>query len=710
MTPSPLAGALERIHAHDHLCSIYDGPAERMAAALPFIRIGLERGEKCVYVGDGEGSDEVLLKALKADGADVERFTETGALVLRVKEQAYQGRGGFEPHAMLDFWREQGAQAASAGFAAIRGAGEARGLLRNPRDTERWLEYEGKLTEMMLEFNCRVLCQYDCRRHPPETILGVLHTHPLVIVDGAVCANSYYVPRQELLHGNRAEREVARLLGNLRERERAEEKVRETNARFLLFLNSISDHVFAFSKDWRFIYLNKHAAAQLVRLGKDPERIIGKVLWDEFPQVPNEATIRRAMLERVPVVEELYYAPLREWVENRWYPTDDGGLVTYQRYVTEQKRSEAALRRSEAQLIEGQRISHNGSWSWNAESGELFWSAEHFRIWGLDPAQAHPTAAEAVGMVHPDDQQRMWRVWEEAIGARTKYECEFRVVRSDGTIRHVHSLGQPRLDSSGALVEYVGTVMDVTERKRAAQDLHKAREELSRVNRILTVGELTASIAHELNQPLAAVMINANACERWLAARPPNLAEANDALRHISRDANRASEVISRIRALLMRSSTSRVYLRIDEVLRDVASLVQGQVATHHVTMLTEVEPELPALLADRVQLQQLILNLVLNALESMSAVSGKRVLNLRAGRQGPEEVFVSVRDTGIGVNPLHIEQVFDPFFTTKADGMGMGLAISRSIVEAHQGRLWATQNDGPGATFRFTLPALPRP
>jgi C4-dicarboxylate-specific signal transduction histidine kinase len=250
--------------------------------------------------------------------------------------------------------------------------------------------------------------------------------------------------------------------------------------------------------------------------------------------------------------------------------------------------------------------------------------------------------------------------------------------------------------------------MDISERKRAEEDLNKAREDLARVNRILTVGELTASIAHELNQPLAAVMINANACERWLAADPPNILEANRALRHITRDASRASEVISRIRALLMKSATHRVELRIDEVIRDVASLVQGQIAAHDVTLRIEIEPELPPLLADRVQLQQLILNLVLNALEAMSAVPGERVLTLQAARRRPGMVLVSVRDTGTGLDPQHLEKLFDPFFTTKADGMGMGLAISRSIVEAHDGRLWAAHNDGPGATFEFTLPVVP--
>jgi len=322
--------------------------------------------------------------------------------------------------------------------------------------------------------------------------------------------------------------------------------------------------------------------------------------------VPNEATIRRAMAERKPIVEELYYPPLGEWVENRWYPSADGGLVNYQRYVTERKRGEEALRRSEAQLAAGQRISHTGSWSWNADSGELFWSAEHFRIWGLDPAQAQPSAAEVVALAHAEDQARIGRVWDEAIRERKDFDCEFRVVHPDGAIRHVHSLGRPVLDGAGKLVEYVGTVIDLTERKRAEEDLRKAREDLARVNRALTLGELTASIAHELNQPLAAVVTNANACERWLAVQPPNIEEANDALRRISRDANRASDVILRIRSLLTKSATRRVELGVDEIIRDVVTLVHGQAAAQNVTLLIDIEPDLPPVLADRVLLEQL--------------------------------------------------------------------------------------------------------
>jgi PAS domain S-box-containing protein len=496
---------------------------------------------------------------------------------------------------------------------------------------------------------------------------------------------------------------AASLLG-ARERERAEQRLRAANARIELILNAITDRFFAFSSDWRYTYMNKHAAAQLVALGKDPAAIIGKVLWDEFPHPPNEVSIRHAMSERVPVVDELYYAPLGEWVENHWYPSDDGGLITYQRYITDRKRSDEAVRRSEVQLAEGQRISHTGSWSWNAGSGELNWSAEHFRIWGLDPAQPQPTAARVVGMAHAEDQPRMWRVWEEAVGERRDFDCEFRIVRPDGFIRYVHSLGRPVLDGSGGLLEYVGTVVDLTERRSAEQALLAAREELGRVNRAMTVGELTASIAHELNQPLAAVVANASACERWLAASPVNEPEARAALRRIVRDANRASDVIARIRALLIRRGPQKAELRLGELIAEVMSLVESQAREKGIALGAAVEGTLPLLRADRVQIQQVLLNLLLNSMEALGASSASRAIEVSARRRGAA-VAVAVRDSGRGLDARHIERVFEAFFSTKREGMGMGLAICRSIIEAHGGEIRATNNDGGGATFEFTLP-----
>lgn len=252
----------------------------------------------------------------------------------------------------------------------------------------------------------------------------------------------------------------------------------------------------------------------------------------------------------------------------------------------------------------------------------------------------------------------------------------------------------------------VSIAEDVTERKRAEEALAKAQTELARVMRVTTMGELAASIAHEVNQPLAAVVANGHACLRWLAAEPPNEQEAHEAVQRIIRDANRASDVISRIRGFLKRGGPHRTQVHVGEMIGDVISLVQDAARTHGVSLHDKSAADLPPVVADRVQLQQVILNLVMNAIDAMSSVTEQpRILEVGVDRYRADAVLVAVRDSGVGLDPQHRDRIFDAFYTTKSEGMGMGLAISRSIIEAHGGRLWAIPNDGPGETFQFTLP-----
>jgi C4-dicarboxylate-specific signal transduction histidine kinase len=235
--------------------------------------------------------------------------------------------------------------------------------------------------------------------------------------------------------------------------------------------------------------------------------------------------------------------------------------------------------------------------------------------------------------------------------------------------------------------------------------MQKARDELAHVNRALTVAELTASIAHELNQPLAAVAANANACERWLLGPVPDMDEAMAALSRITRDANRASQVVSRIRALLRRGVPTRAEVRMDDLMREVLALLESEARDKSVSVKAVTAEDLPPVMGDRIQLQQVVLNLALNGIEAMRFVQGPRMLQVSASKWLPDGVVVSVRDSGVGLAPDQAPRIFEAFFTTKPDGMGMGLAISRSIVEAHGGKLWAQANDGPGASFLFTLP-----
>jgi PAS domain S-box-containing protein len=371
----------------------------------------------------------------------------------------------------------------------------------------------------------------------------------------------------------------------------------------------------------------------------------------------------------------------------------------------ERKHAEDRLRRSESYLAEGERLSHTGSWGLNISSGELFWSQESYRIFGLDSGTALNRDL-LTQFHHPEDRLFVKQTIDTAICEGRDFEMDSRLVLTNGSVKHVHTVGHPVFNESGELTEAIGVVMDTTQRKRSEEALREAQAELARVARATTMGELTASIAHEVNQPLAAVVTNASACLRWLAAETPNLDEARAATQGIVRDANRASDVIARIRGFLKKGEPVTVKLSVNDVVQEIIMLTQGEVLRRDASLLTELADRLPAVSADRVQLQQLLLNLIMNALDAMSAVTDRpRVLRIRTSTYESAAILVALRDSGMGLNPEQMERLFEAFYTTKPEGMGMGLSISRSIVEKHGGRLWATPNDGCGATFQFTLP-----
>ena len=311
--------------------------------------------------------------------------------------------------------------------------------------------------------------------------------------------------------------------------------------------------------------------------------------------------------------------------------------------------------------------------------------------------------------LHPDDFGPTMRVWSHAVATGDLYETQYRLRRSDGVYRWFHAVGQPLRDDEGRVTRWYGLLIDIDDRKNVEEALRSSQNRLARATQTATVGELAASIAHEINQPLAAVVTNGNACLRWLAAEPPNLAKAREAAERIVRDGKEAGEVVRRIRALFRRATMEKMALDLNDVIGEVLRLLGGETAKRRVTVETHLATALPPVVADRVQLQQLVLNLLINGLDAMDAVSDRtRKLSIRSRLHSREAALVEIQDSGEGLKDP--EKIFEAFFTTKENGMGMGLTICRSIVEAHDGRLWASSADGPGTIFRFTLPLKTNP
>jgi len=371
------------------------------------------------------------------------------------------------------------------------------------------------------------------------------------------------------------------------------------------------------------------------------------------------------------------------------------------------ERTEASLAESKARLEEAERISHVGYWSRDLENDRITWSDETYRIFGLEP-RALPMDLAGLGeRIHPEDWNLVSQALDEALGGGARYNIEYQVLRPTGEVRLVHSQGDVKRDTSGRPALMFGIVQDVTDRKRAEKERERLRQLEDELAHIGTLNALTASIAHEINQPLSSLITNASICLRRLNADPPNVEGARETARRTIRDGNRASDVITRLRALFRKNEVMREPLDLNEVAREVITTLSDQLQRKRVLMLTDFEADLPIITGDRTQIQQVILNLLRNASDAMSTINDRpRELVIRTAREDGDHVRLSVKDAGIGLEPQAAERLFQTFYTTKRDGMGIGLSISRYIIEAHQGRLWATPNVGTGVTFSFSLPS----
>jgi PAS domain S-box-containing protein len=391
---------------------------------------------------------------------------------------------------------------------------------------------------------------------------------------------------------------------------------------------------------------------------------------------------------------------------------DDEGkplrMVGFTSDVTPRKLVEEELRRSAALLAEGERLSLTGTFSWRVATDEIIWSDQVYRIFDFAPTVT-VTLELIATRVHPDDMPLLFEMTERARGDGSDFEYEHRLLMPDHSVKYLHLVAHGTRDENGQL-EYIGAVQDVTERRLSEEALSEVRSDLAHMSRVSSLGALTASIAHEVNQPLSGIITNAGTCLRMLDADPPNVDGARQTAQRTIRDGHRAADVITRLRALFSKKNASTELLDLNDAIREVIALSRSELQRRQVISRVELAEDLPAVMADRVQLQQVVLNLLLNATDAMRDIDDRpRQLIIRTERDEGDHVRLSVQDAGVGLGPQDPNSLFEPFYTTKDGGMGIGLSVSRSIIESHHGRLWAAPNDGPGATLSFSIPCRPR-
>ena len=504
---------------------------------------------------------------------------------------------------------------------------------------------------------------------------------------------------------------------DITERKRVEERIRQSEAELRQLIDVIPQKVFVFDADWNPLFANRRELEYtgLTLAEAQSNDVVGGIF---HPEDQNRLELARERASTEGISLEIEARVRGKDGSYRWFLIRDNPLRDERGRVLrwygtrtdieDRKRAEEALRRSQTYLAEAQRLTHTGSWAYSPATGEtLYWSEEMFRIFGLDPEHVTSLSSVSAQIVHPEDFGRMSQTAQAGFREKAEFAQDFRLMLRDGTIKHLHVMWHPVLDENGNLTQYVGTAADVTERKRAEEErerLRRLEEELAHINRVSMMGELAASLSHELKQPIAAAITNANTSLRWLKRDQPEIDEASDALMRIVQDGNRAAEIIDRLRSLYKKGAPAeRDLVDVNDVAREMLILLRSEADRYSIPMRTDLAAELPRVTADRVQLQQVFLNLMLNGIEAMKNTGGELTITTQCGHDG--YLLISVSDSGVGLPPGKADQIFDAFFTTKPQGSGMGLAISRSIIESHGGRLWASVNTERGATFCFTLP-----
>jgi PAS domain S-box-containing protein len=882
-----------------HFCLFYETTADLLETTVSYCKAGLESQEFCLWIVAEPLAVEDARRALKRAVPDLDRYLSDHSIEIVAARDWYFPDGKFDLSRVIGGWNQKLAHASARGYAGVRVTGDTAWLEK--KDWKDFCEYEESLNQAVANQRLAVLCTYPLAACGAAEILDVVRTHQFAVTKrrggwdvietaGHKQAKAEIKRLNEELEQRVLERTSqltsvnSELTKEVLQRQRAEEALLRSEAYLAeaqrvshtgsFGWNVSSGHIVWSEETFRILEFDPaiKPTVELILQRTHPEdRAFVKGTLDQAAGDRKAFDVEHRLLMpdgSVKCVRVVGHPSTNDESGNFEFM----GAVTD---ITESKRAEESLRRSEGYLAEAQRLSHTGSWAGAPGPGEIrYWSEECYRALGFDPEKELPRFETFFQRIHPDDQARTMEQLERASREKTEFEFDYRIVHPGGEIRDIHTVGHPVFSPSGDLVEFVGTQMDVTERKRAealrdgesrilemiARDapleetleklvrvveaqfagllcsvllldedgqhtrhgaapslpapyakaidglcigpkagscgtamyrrepvvvtdilqdplweayrdvaepygfracwstpilahsgkalgsfamyyreprspipaetralemathlagiaierklareererLRQAQADLAHINRVTTMGELTASLAHEIKQPITAAVTDARTCLRWLRRDEPDVAEASEAASRIVTDVTRAAEIISRISLLFKKGALQHELVDVNELIREMIVLLRSEAARYSISIRSDLAEDLPRVMADRIQLQQVLMNLMLNGIDAMKDLAAARELTIRSQRVKDGQLMISVSDTGIGLPLQQPEQIFSAFFTTKAHGTGMGLPISRSIIESHGGRLWATSNSERGASFHFTLP-----
>jgi toluene monooxygenase system protein E len=694
----------------DHFCLFYETKEDLLDALISYCKSGLENKEYCLWVVTEPLTIEEATVALKQAAPDFDSYlADSSVEIVSVNDFFLQG-GTFDRKRVTDALFAKLADISARGFDGVRLTGDTSWVTK--KDWTPFCELEDGINQVIGNQRLAVLCTYSLATCGANEILDAVRSHQFALVRRQ--GNWVVI---ETAAVKRAKAEIERLNEELEQRvvERTSELM-EASEELRSMVHSALDAVIGMDADGIITGWNKQAEdifgwTRSEALGRRMSETIipmqyrssherGLRHFFQTGQGPIlnqriEITALRRDGSEFPV--ELSVAPLKSG--------DTWSFSSFVRDISDRKRSEEQLRTSELNLRRMTETIPEMLWSATPDGAVDYCNTRVLDYTGL--SQDEVKGAGWMKTIHPDDAENMARAWIHSVESGEPFQFEFRCLRaSDGMYRWCDSSALPLRGSDGGILKWYGTVVDRHDRRQAQEDLRNTQAELAHVNRVMTMGELTASIAHEVSQPLAAIIASGDSCTAWLAHEPPNLDKARVAANRMIQAATQASETVHRIRGLFKKTTSMTTSVDVNAVIEDTISLVHFRTQRHNILLRAELDAGVPSVSGDRVQLQQVVLNLVINGIESIAGLDNEpKWIVIRSALSNPGELLVSVEDSGPGIDAAHADRLFAPFFTTKPQGIGMGLPICRSIIEAHGGRLWAAKNEPRGAVFHFTLP-----